>query len=274
MSDPILRAEGLEVRYPDQHGLLGGVRSWRSAVRGVDFTLPRGQSLALVGESGSGKSSIGRAVLGLQAQTGGRLWFRPQPVAGAPAGTGERELLSLAPREWKAVRRRVAIVFQDSGSALNPRLKVWRSVAEPLEVHGLARGAELRRRVDGLLERVGLDPAWGERLPGQFSGGQRQRIGIARALATEPELVVCDEVVSALDVLVQRQVLELLQELQEERGLSYLFISHDLAVVAGFAQRTAVLQEGQIVEQGPTEQLFRAPEHEYTRSLLDSVPLL
>jgi len=266
-TDAVLEARGLTVRYPDRRGPLGAVRSWRTAVDAVSFAVPRGQTLALVGESGSGKTSTGRAALGLLPEVAGSLRFRP-------AGGPERELVGLPRGDWKAVRRRLAIVFQDSSAALNPRLKVWRSVAERLAVHGLARGAELRRQADQLLERVGLEPGAGERFPEQFSGGQRQRIGIARALGAGPELVVCDEVVSALDVLIQRQILELLRGLQEERGLSFLFISHDLAVVSGFAQRTAVMQEGRIVEQGPTAELFAAPREAYTRSLLEAVPLL
>lgn len=267
MSEAILEARGLSVRYPDGHTWFGAVRSWRTAVDRLDLVVPRGRTLALVGESGCGKSSLARAVVGLQAAASGRLLFRPR-------GGPEQDLLALPPRAWKEVRRRIALVFQDNGSALDPRMRVWRSVAEPLAVHGLARGRELRRRAEELMARVALDPAAADRFPDEFSGGQRQRLGIARALATGPELLVCDEIVSALDVLVQRRILDLLAEIQRRDGVSLLFISHDLAVVSGFAHRTAVMRRGRLVEEGPTGELFARPRAAYTRELIAAAATL
>ncbi|MEW6198207.1 MAG: ATP-binding cassette domain-containing protein [Planctomycetota bacterium] len=231
------------------------------AVDDVSLEIARGETLALVGESGSGKSTLARAVLRLIPATAGRVVFD---------GTN---VLTAAARQLRDLRRRMQIVFQDPAGSLNPRLRVEQIVGEALTVHGLARSrTERRRRVAALLERVGLRPADMERYPHEFSGGQRQRIGIARALALEPRLVICDEPVSALDVSVQAQILNLLLDLQWERGLSYLFIAHDLAVVRHISDRVAVMQSGRLVEQAPVAELFDHPRHPYTRALLAAVP--
>jgi oligopeptide/dipeptide ABC transporter ATP-binding protein len=254
----------LEVRDLVKHYTAGGLFARGAppvrAVDGVSFDVGRGETLALVGESGCGKSSVGRTVLRLQEPTGGKASFEGVDVFGL-----DRTAL-------RRLRRRMQIIFQDPYGSLNPRMTVGAAIAEGIEIHRLATGPEVGRRVGALLEEVGLDPGYGRRYPHEFSGGQRQRIGIARALAVEPSFIVCDEPVSALDVSVQAQVLNLLADLQRDRGLSYLFIAHDLAVVRQIAQRAAVMYLGRIVEAGPTEALLATPRHPYTVALLSAVP--
>jgi oligopeptide/dipeptide ABC transporter ATP-binding protein len=256
----------LEVRdvvkhYPVRGGLFSRATGAVRAVDGVSLSLARGETLGLVGESGCGKTTLARLVLRLE-----------EPTAGALRFDGE-DLLALGSRALRARRRNFQIVFQDPMSSLNPRMTVSEILSEPLRVHGLAKGAAADARVAELLEQVGIPGSWSQRYPHEFSGGQRQRIGVARAIALGPKLVVCDEAVSALDVSVQAQVLNLLLELRARLGLAYLFISHDLSVVRHVSDRVAVMYLGQIVEEAPKERLFAAPAHPYTQALLSAIPV-
>ncbi|MDT8435628.1 MAG: ATP-binding cassette domain-containing protein [Gemmatimonadota bacterium] len=261
--EPLLRAESLVKEYAAGRSGPGFRRGAAvRAVDGIDLEVRPRETVALVGESGSGKSTTARLLLGLEEPTAGRVLWRGRDIATLDRA-GRREF-----------RRCVQVVFQDPFGALNPRLTVGAMLREVLAVHGLARGREAGRRVEELLGLVGLDPAVAARWPHEFSGGQRQRIGIARALSVEPELVVCDEPISALDVSVQAQVLNLLAGLQQRLGLALLFISHDLGVVRHVAARTAVMRHGRIVERGPTADVFARPQHSYTRELLAArIPL-
>jgi oligopeptide transport system ATP-binding protein len=257
----LLAVRGLRVEYPVRAGWLARRRLTVKAVDGVDLELGQGETLGLVGESGCGKSTLGNAVLGIVRPTGGAVIFEGADLAGLDAAG-----LRLA-------RRHMQMIFQDPYGSLNPRMRVGESVGEPLLVRGLLRGAALRARVGELLELVGLDAGHAGRYPHEFSGGQRQRVGIARALALQPKLVVCDEPVSALDVSVRSQILNLLADLQRRLGMAYLFISHDLSVVRHVSDRVAVMYLGRIVELAPRDALFARPFHPYTEALMSAIPV-
>ena len=258
---PLLRVEGLRTWFPIRGGVMRRLRGWVRAVDDVGFTVKVGQTLALVGESGCGKTTVGRSCLRLVEPQAGRILFEGC------------DLLGLDRRALHPYRRNLQIVFQDPMASLDPRLRVRDIVAEGLEAFGIGAGeSERTDRVAELLRRVQLDPAQMWRYPHEFSGGQRQRLCIARALALSPKLLVCDEAVSALDVSIQAQILNLLRDLQDELGLAYLFITHDLRVVRYLAHDVAVMYLGQIVEQGSTERVFTDPQHPYTRALLSAIP--
>ena len=263
MAEPLLRVEGLKVHFPVHRGLLFKTQVGKvHAVDGVSFTLARGETLGLVGESGCGKSTTGLAVLRMQAATAGRIEFEGIDI------THHNKA------QMRPLRRRLQMVYQDPYGSLNPRMKVSDIVGEPLVVHGLAGDrAAYQDRIAELLRTVGLLPDMAERYPHEFSGGQRQRIGIARALALEPSLIICDEAVSALDVSIQAKVVNVLQELQDRLGLAYLFIAHDLAVVRHLSHRVAVMYLGRIVEIASRDDLYREPLHPYTQALLSAVPV-
>ncbi len=257
----LVEVDDLKVHFPIRAGIFKSVRGTVKAVDGVTFEVRRGETLGLVGESGCGKSTIGRAMIRLREPTSGTVRFD-----GVDLG-------SLKSNDLRKTRRRMQIIFQDPYGSLDPRMTVGSTVSEPLETHHLAEGKAKRERVAELLTLVGLDPAYVARYPHEFSGGQRQRIGVARALAVEPEFIVCDEPISALDVSIQAQVLNLLTDLRERLGLTYLFVAHDLSVVKHISDRVAVMYLGKIVEIGPPEKLYTAPGHPYTRALLSAVPV-
>jgi len=262
MSVPLLQVNDLKKHFPVRTGLLGRGSEWVYAVDGVSFEIDRGETLSLVGESGCGKSTVGRAILRLFDITAGQVVLDGQRID------------DLSPKRLRKMRRQVQVVFQDPFSSLNPRMRVRDILAEPIRNFSLAGSSiELDARVAALMDTVRLPRDALDRRPHEFSGGQRQRIGIARALAAEPDLIVCDEAVSALDVSVKAQIVNLLQDLQREFGLALLFISHDLAIVEHMTHRVAVMYLGKIVELAPRQQLFTAPRHPYTKALLSAVPL-
>jgi ABC-type oligopeptide transport system ATPase subunit len=257
----LLEVRDLHVHFPIRSGLFGRVAGHVKAVDGVSFHITRGETLGLVGESGSGKTTTGRAVLRMMEPTSGSILF------------DGRDVRTMGGDALRAFRRRAQIVFQDPFGSLNPRMTIGDALREVLRVHRLVHGRDVHRRVSELLELVGLRPEHAERYPHEFSGGQRQRIGIARALAVEPDFIVCDEPVSALDVSIQAQVLNLLQDLQQRLGIAYLFIAHDLAVVEHVSDRIAVMYLGRIVETAPAADLVAHPVHPYTQALLSAVPV-
>ncbi|MBW6400661.1 ATP-binding cassette domain-containing protein [Roseomonas sp. HJA6] len=259
MIAPLIRGEGLTRIFHRRGGFLGrGVPML--ALRGVDIAVNRGEAVGVVGESGCGKSTLGRVMLRLMAPSGGRVLFE------------DRDLATMGGAELRALRRRMQMVFQDPYGSLDPRRSVGAQIADGMAIHGIAQGAEAAERVAALLRQVGLDPTHAQRLPHEFSGGQRQRIAIARALATRPDFIVADEPVSALDVSIQAQVVNLLADLRAELGLALMFISHDLHVVRHLCDRVVVMYLGLVMEEGPAAEIFRAPAHPYTRALLAATP--
>ena len=258
----ILQVQSLKKYFPIYGGLLSRVIGQVKAVDDVSFDINEGEILGLVGESGCGKTTVGRMTLRLLEPTSGKVLFE---------GTN---LLSLKGKELAMIRPRMQIIFQDPYSSLNPRFTVERIIGEALSVHGLAQGSELRKKIEALMEKVGLSKMYLKRFPHEFSGGQRQRIGIARALAVQPEFLVCDEAIAALDVSIQAQVINLFMDLRTDLDLTYLFISHDLSVVEHISDRLVIMYLGRIVETAPTDELFDKPNHPYTSALLNEVPRL
>lgn len=260
MNAELLRLQHVKTYFPIRKGLFPKRSGWVKAVDDVSFCIREGETLGLVGESGCGKSTVGKSIVRLLKPTAGRILFRGQDIA----HTSERRMRPLRPH--------IQMVFQDPAESLDPRFSIGQIVAEPLLVHGIGNAVSRREQAKALIDRVGLPSSAIDRFPFEFSGGQRQRIGIARALALNPALLVLDEPVSALDVSVQSQVLNLLLDLQEERRLAYLFISHDLSVVYHMADRVAVMYLGKIVENAPAERIYQSPRHAYTKALLAAIP--
>ena len=258
---PLLEVKNLRKYFPVRSGVFSRISAWVKAVDDVSLDIQSSETFGLVGESGCGKTTVGRTILRLMEPTAGEAFFEGKNV------------FRMDPRELRRTRRRMQIIFQDPYSSLNPRMTVGSVIAEPLKIHGIAKGADLDYRVCQLLSRVGLRPEHRSRYPHEFSGGQRQRIGIARALALNPRFVVCDEPVSALDVSIQAQILNLLKDLQDEYQLAYLFITHDLNVVEYLAHRIAVMYLGKLAEVAPAQILFQEPKHPYTQALLSANPV-
>lgn len=262
MPKPLLEVRNLVRGYGGTKSLFGKPKPLVYALNDVSFAVQPGETLGLVGESGSGKSTAGRVTLGLEAAQSGSILFDGNDITNLP------------PSQMKPYRRKMQVIFQDPYSALNPRMRVGDFVAEPLIVHGIATSrSDIEDRVAGLFRQVGLDPAFARRFPHEFSGGQRQRVCIARAISLNPAFIVADEPITALDVSIQAQIVNLFQDLQDQLGLAYLFIAHDLSMVRYLCQRVAVMLRGRIVEVAPVEQIFRDPRHPYTRSLLDAIPI-
>jgi len=261
MSDAIVETKGLEVRFPLQTHFLSREKPVLHALNTVDIAIRPGESFCVVGESGCGKTTLGRAIIGLQRPSAGEIYYKGQRI----------DTMDEATR--KPIRRDMQMVFQNPYASLNPRRNVFETLAEPVR-HLMSErsGADVRAQVEEVLDATGCDPSWQRKLPHEFSGGQRQRIAIARALVTNPAFIVADEPISALDVSIQAQILNLLNDLQAERGLTYLFITHDLSVVEHFGTRVAVMYLGRVMELAETETLFSAPKHPYTRLLLDAIP--
>jgi oligopeptide transport system ATP-binding protein len=259
-NDTLLEVKDLKTHFPIRRGVLNRTVGYVKAVDGVSFSIRQGSTLGLVGESGCGKTTVGRTLLRLIPASDGKVFFEGEDVLGLSAS------------RMKHLRRQMQIMFQDPYGSLNPRMTVRDIVGEGLTVHRVARGRQRSRRVDEILEQVGLSARYAERFPHEFSGGQRQRIGIARALAVNPKFIVCDEPVSALDVSIQSQIINLLQDLQEKLGLTYLFIAHDLAVVEHISEYVAVMYLGRIVEYARRDDLYLRPLHPYTRALLSAIP--
>jgi len=258
---PLLEVQNLKVHFPVKRGAFQPAREFVKAVDEVSFSIAPGETLGLVGESGCGKTTLGRAIVRLVEPTAGKVIF------------SGKDLAHLSGAELRAQRRQLQMIFQDPYGSLNPRLTVEDIIGESLDIHGLAENSTTRAmRVAELLKAVGLDATYAHRYPHEFSGGQRQRIGIARALAVEPKLIVCDEPVSALDVSVQAQIINLLQDLQQQHGIAYLFIAHDLAVVEHISQRVMVMYLGKVVELAEAKEVIRAPKHPYTQALISAVP--
>ena len=259
--DVLVRVEGLKTHFPIRKGLLSRAVGWIKAVDGVSFEIPRGKTFGLVGESGCGKTTVGRTLLNLIQPTDGKVFFE------------DKNIFTYSPSQFNKIRKDMQLIFQDPYSSLNPRMTVGNIIGEAITAHGIASGIERRNIVAGLLEKAGLSAYHANRYPHEFSGGQRQRIGIARALALRPKFIVCDEPVSALDVSIQSQIVNLLQDLQEEMGLTYLFIAHDLAVVEHISDYVGVMYLGKIVEITDSKRLYSNPLHPYTQSLMSAIPV-
>lgn len=257
----LLNVKDLVKHFPIKGGLFGKTVGAVKAVDGVSFFIKEGETLGMVGESGCGKSTTGRVVLRLLEATSGEVWFQ------------DKNVLELGKEEMRSLRRKMQIIFQDPYASLNPRMTIGNIIGEAMEIHGIAKGKDKDEKVAELLETVGLTALHMRRYPHEFSGGQRQRIGVARALAVDPKLIICDEPVSALDVSIQAQVINLMQDLQNKFGLTYLFIAHDLSVVKHISDRVAVMYLGKIVELAEKDELYKNPQHPYTQALLSAIPI-
>jgi len=268
-NDWLLKVEGLRKFFPIRKGIIQKTVAYVKAVDGVSFFIKRGETLGLVGESGCGKTTVGKCILRLINPTSGKIIFLNK---GKDKDVKEIEISSAGPVELKKIRKKMQIIFQDPDSSLNPRMKIGEIIGEPIYFHNIARGKKLREKVVSLLKEVGLREENIDRYPHEFSGGQRQRIAIARALAVNPQFIVCDEPVTALDVSIQAQILNLMKDLQERYHLSYLFIAHDLSVIRHISDRVMVMYLGKIVEIAKTDEIFSSPLHPYTEALISAVP--